>query len=66
VEAERRAIRAQEQGQSSMDVRGIIRQIEEDTSMIRRQMTERYNIEFEAVPRRPGQEKPAASAAGRS
>jgi hypothetical protein len=52
VEAERRAIRAQEQGQSSMDVRSIIRQIEEDTSNIRRQMTDRYNIEFEAMPKR--------------
>ncbi len=45
-------IRKQEQGQSSMDVRGIIRQIEDDTSNIRRQMTERYNIEFEAIPKR--------------
>ncbi|HEY3392179.1 MAG TPA: hypothetical protein VGK58_05705, partial [Lacipirellulaceae bacterium] len=53
VEAERRAIRRAEQGQSSMDVRGIIRQIEDDTSTIRRQMTERYNIEFEDIPRRP-------------
>jgi hypothetical protein len=52
VEQERRAIRAQEQGQSSMDVRAIIRQIEEETSNIRRQMTERYNMEFEAVPPR--------------
>lgn len=46
VEQERRAIRAQEQGQSSMDVRAIIRQLEEETSTIRRLMTERYNIEF--------------------
>jgi hypothetical protein len=52
VEQERRAIRAQEQGQSSTDVRAIIRQIEEETSNIRRQMTERYNIEFELTPRR--------------
>jgi hypothetical protein len=52
VEQERRAIRAQEQGQSSMDVRAIIRQIEEDTSIIRRKMTERHNIEFELNPRR--------------
>jgi hypothetical protein len=35
-----------------MDVRAIIRQIEEETSNIRRQMTERYNMEFEAVPPR--------------
>jgi hypothetical protein len=60
VEAQRRAIRAQEQGQSSMDVRGIIRQIEDDTSAIRRQMTERYNIEFEAIPKRSAA-KPAAN-----
>jgi hypothetical protein len=53
VEQERRAIRAQEQGQSSTDVRAIIRQIQEDTSTIRRQMTERYKIEFEEIPRRP-------------
>jgi hypothetical protein len=52
VEAERRAIRAQEQGQSSMDVRAIVRQIQDDTSNIRRQMTERYNIEFEEIPKR--------------
>jgi hypothetical protein len=52
VEQERRAIRAQEQGQSSTDVRAIIHQIQEDSSNIRRQMTERYNIEFEATPRR--------------
>jgi hypothetical protein len=57
VEAERRAIRKQEQGQSSMDVRGIIRQIEDDTSAIRRQMTERYNIEFEAIPKRSAANK---------
>lgn len=60
VEAERRAIRAQEQGQSSMDVRGIIRQIEDDTSNIRRQMTERYNIEFEAIPKRSAAKKATA------
>jgi hypothetical protein len=52
AEQERRAIRAQEQGQSSTDVRAIIRQIQENTSKIRRLMTERYNIEFEANPRR--------------
>jgi hypothetical protein len=52
VEQQRRAIRRAEQGQSSMDVRGIIRQIEEETSSIRRQMTERYNIEFETTPKR--------------
>jgi hypothetical protein len=55
VEQERRAIRALEQGQSSMDVRAIIHQIQQDTSNIRRQMTERYNIEFELVTRRSSQ-----------
>jgi len=53
VEQERRAIRAEEKAQSSTDVRGIIRQIQEDTSIIRRRMTERYNIEFAEVPRAP-------------
>jgi hypothetical protein len=52
VEQARRAIRAEEQGQSSTDVRAIILQIQEDTSTVRRKMTERYNIEFEAIPRR--------------
>jgi hypothetical protein len=46
VEQERRAIRAQERGQSSTDVRAIIREIQEETSRIRRSMTERYNVEF--------------------
>jgi hypothetical protein len=54
VEAQRRAIRAEEQGQSSMDVRAMVRQLQEETSLIRRQMTERYGIEFgERPPRRP-------------
>jgi hypothetical protein len=54
VESQRRAIRAEEQGQSSMDVRAMVRQLQEETSLIRRQMTERYGIEFgEAQPRRP-------------
>ena len=52
VEQERRAIRAQERGQSSTDVRAIIHQIEEETSNIRRVMTERYNMEFVETPRR--------------
>ena len=55
VEQERRAIRAQERGQSSTDVRAIIFQIEEDKSNMRRLMTERYNIEFEDFPRRSAQ-----------
>jgi hypothetical protein len=52
VEQQRRAIRAEERGQSSTDVRAIIYQIEEDKSNIRRQMTERYSLEFEEIPRR--------------
>ncbi len=51
VEQQRRAIRAQERGQSSMDVRSIIREIEDNTSKIRRQMTERYQREFSDTPR---------------
>jgi hypothetical protein len=52
VEEERRAIRAQERGQSSTDVRAIIREIEDDSSKIRRQMTERYQMEFTDIPRK--------------
>jgi hypothetical protein len=52
VEQQRRAIRAQEKGESSTDVRAIVREIQEDTSNIRRRMTERYNMEFEQIPKR--------------
>jgi hypothetical protein len=51
VEQQRRAIRAQERGQSSTDVRAIIRDIEQDSSNVRRQMTERYDMEFTDRPR---------------
>jgi hypothetical protein len=46
VEQERRAIRAQERGQSSTDVRAVIRELQEETSKTRRKMTEKYGIEF--------------------
>ena len=46
VEQERRAIRAQERGQSSTDVRAMIREMQEETSKIRRKMTERYEMDF--------------------
>ncbi|MCA9239396.1 MAG: hypothetical protein KDA37_04315 [Planctomycetales bacterium] len=46
VEAERRAIRAQERGQSSLDVKGHIAAIEAATLRVRRAMTDKYNMEF--------------------
>jgi hypothetical protein len=52
VEEQRRSIRAQERGQSSTDVRAIIREIQEETSRIRREMTERYQVEFVDTPGR--------------
>lgn len=55
AEEQRRAIRAQAQAQSSTDVRAVIFQIEEDRSNVRRQMTERYQIEFTDFPQRQPQ-----------
>jgi hypothetical protein len=46
VEAERRAIRAQEQAQSTLDAKGHLAAIEADTLRIRREMTEKYGVEF--------------------
>lgn len=46
VESDRRAIRAQERGKSSTTVRGIIRQMQDDLSQIRRDMTLKYQVEF--------------------
>lgn len=46
AETERRTIRKQERAASSMTVRGIVRQMEEDTSRMRRELTEKYQIEF--------------------
>jgi hypothetical protein len=50
VEAERRSIRAGERAAGSTDARGIMREIQEESSKIRRQMTDRYKIEFSDVP----------------
>jgi hypothetical protein len=52
AEAQRRAIRAQERAKGSTDARSLMREIEDKTSEVRRQMTERYQIEFGAPPRR--------------
>lgn len=46
VEADRRAIRAEEKAQSTLDAKGHLAAIENETIQIRRQMTEKYGIEF--------------------
>ena len=46
VEATRRAIRTQERAQGSTSVREIMRQVSEETSRVRREMTQKYQIEF--------------------
>ncbi len=46
VEAERRAIRAQEKAESTLDAKGHLAAIEQDSLRIRREMTEKYGIEF--------------------
>jgi hypothetical protein len=46
VESQRRAIRAGEQAQSSTTVRGVVRQLEDGMSSVRRRMTQKYHIEF--------------------
>lgn len=46
VEAERRAIRAQEKAQSTLDAKGHLAAIENETLQIRRRMTEKYGVEF--------------------
>ncbi len=46
ADSQRRAIRGQERAQSSADVREIVRNIQEETSRIRRVMTEKHGIEF--------------------
>lgn len=51
AEAQRRAIRATEKAQGTTDARGLMRIITDKQSEIRRQMTERYMIEFGAAPR---------------
>ena len=52
VEAQRRAIRAQERAQGTTDARTMMRQITDKTAEIRRQMTDRYMIEFTDRPSR--------------
>lgn len=46
ADAQRRAIEKQERAKSSTDAREIMRQVEEETSAIRRKMTEKHGIEF--------------------
>jgi hypothetical protein len=46
ADSQRRAIRGQEKAQSSTEVREIVRNIQEETSRIRRVMTEKHGIEF--------------------
>ena len=46
AETQRRAIRGQERARSSTDVRTIVRQIQDETSNIRREMTQKHGIEF--------------------
>ncbi len=48
AESQRRAIRANERAQGTTDARSLMREIDDRTSVVRRQMTERYNIEFGA------------------
>ena len=50
VEAERRSIRAVERAQGSTDARAVMRQIQDESTKIRRQMTDRYKIEFSDTP----------------
>ncbi|QDV75628.1 hypothetical protein [Botrimarina mediterranea] len=46
VESQRRAIRANEQAQSSTTVRGVVRQMQDGMSGMRRHMTQKYQVEF--------------------
>jgi hypothetical protein len=50
AEAERRSIRAVERAQGSTDARTVMREIQDESSKIRRQMTDRYKIEFSDTP----------------
>jgi hypothetical protein len=50
AEAERRSIRAVERAQGSTDARAVMREIQDESSRIRRQMTDRYKIEFSDTP----------------
>lgn len=46
VEAQRTTIRREERAKGSTTVRGIIRQLQDDLSGMRRKMTDKYQIEF--------------------
>jgi hypothetical protein len=46
VESQRRAIRAEERAQSSTTVRGVVRQMQDGMSSMRRRMTQKYGVEF--------------------
>ena len=46
ADAQRRAIEKQERAKSSTDAREIMRQVQEETSAMRRKMTEKHGIEF--------------------
>jgi hypothetical protein len=50
AEAERRAIRAGERAEGSSDARAVMRQIQDESTKIRRQMTDRYKTEFSDTP----------------
>jgi hypothetical protein len=52
AEEQRRAIRASERAQGTSDARSMMRVISDKTSAVRRQMTERYGIEFSDFPAR--------------
>ncbi|TWT87484.1 hypothetical protein Mal64_30230 [Pseudobythopirellula maris] len=45
-ESQRRAIRTEERAKSSTTVRGVVRQMQEDTSRMRRELTQKYQVEF--------------------
>lgn len=46
IEAQRRSIRAEEKAQSTLDAKGHLAAIEDESLKIRRKMTEKYGIEF--------------------
>jgi hypothetical protein len=50
AEAQRRAIRAGERAVGSTDARAVMREIQDESSKVRRQMTDRYKIEFSDTP----------------
>jgi hypothetical protein len=50
AEAERRSIRAGERAVGSTDARAVMRDLQDESSRIRRQMTDRYKVEFSDIP----------------